>query len=373
MTVDALTDVLQTVKGKIKRYSTKGINEQDTKATLIQPVLRALGWDVEDLEDVQREYKRRKQDKPVDYALLVLRTPCLFVEAKALGQSLDDRRWANQIMGYATVAGVKWVVITNGDEYRIYNACEAVPVEEKLFRSVSVTNEDGQAQETLGLLSRDRVADNEIDLLWQAHFVDRQIQAALADMFSAEADSAIVRMLKKRIPSLTPKDIQASLSRLRVRFEFPIDLNSPSPSDRPTKRSNAAKKAWETRRGYSAGKSGKNTSERAIDSIGKKQEAPKSAGVSLSDLIRAGLLKTPLRLTKHYKGHDLEAKLLADGRIAFQGKIYATCSTAADHARATVTGRRMNTNGWEFWKVETPKGWVYLDMIRQEFLQENVR
>ena len=79
------------------------------------------------------EYKIRKQDKPVDFALFLLRTPCLFVEAKGLSQNLDDRRWANQIMGYAGVAGVGWVVLTDGNEYRLYNSHAAVPIEEKLF------------------------------------------------------------------------------------------------------------------------------------------------------------------------------------------------------------------------------------------------
>ena len=83
----------------------------------------ALGWDVGNLEEVSQEYKRRPKDKPVDYALFLLRTPKLFVEAKALGQSMDAPKWANQIMGYAAVGGVKWVVLSNGDEYQIYNAC----------------------------------------------------------------------------------------------------------------------------------------------------------------------------------------------------------------------------------------------------------
>jgi hypothetical protein len=51
-----------------------------------------------------------------------------------LGENLDDRRWAGQIMGYAHVAGVKWVVLTDGDEYRLYNAYAEGPVEDKIFR-----------------------------------------------------------------------------------------------------------------------------------------------------------------------------------------------------------------------------------------------
>ena len=111
-----LTQVLDSVREKLRRYQEHAVNEQNTKTALIDPVLRALGWDVGDLEQVQQEYRRRPRDKPVDYALLLLRAPRLFVEAKALGQNLNDRRWANQIMGYASVAGVEWVVLTNGNE-----------------------------------------------------------------------------------------------------------------------------------------------------------------------------------------------------------------------------------------------------------------
>jgi hypothetical protein len=117
--VAELEQVLGQVRERIVRYRDGGIGEQDTKAALIDPVLRALGWDVEDLEEVQREYRLKGGDNPVDYALSILRTPRLFVEAKALGGNLNDRRWANQIMGFAAVAGVEWVVLTNGDEYRI--------------------------------------------------------------------------------------------------------------------------------------------------------------------------------------------------------------------------------------------------------------
>ncbi len=43
----------------------------------------------------------------------------LFVEAKDLGKDLSDRKWISQILGYATVVGAEWCVLTNGDEYRI--------------------------------------------------------------------------------------------------------------------------------------------------------------------------------------------------------------------------------------------------------------
>ena len=132
---------LATVRDRIAKYQRQGIGEQDTKAALIVPVLRALGWDTEDLEDVKLKYKRLSSDNPVDYALFLLPEPRLFIEAKALGVHLDDHKWTSQILNYATVAGVEWVALSDGNEWRIYNSHATVPVEQKLFRVVRVPRE----------------------------------------------------------------------------------------------------------------------------------------------------------------------------------------------------------------------------------------
>jgi len=339
-----LSVVLEAVRTKIARYQGKQINEQNTKTALIQPVLEALGWDVGNLEEVQQEYKRRPRDKPVDYALLLLRTPRLFVEAKALGQDLSDRKWANQIMGYATVAGVEWVVITNGDEYRVYNACAAVPVEEKLFRAVKVTDHESPGEEILQLLSKDRMSENQIEILWKAHFVDRQVQAALEKVFSMVPDPSLVRLLSKRAKELSPADIRASLGRLQVSFDFPVQPESPSVRGRTA--SAAAKKAWQTRR--------------------------QTQDVSLVDLISAGILSEPLELIKEYKGRRFQAELCSDGTVRYDGKTYESCSRAASVARSSVLGRRVNTNGWWWWRYRDESGNLHkLDDARQRFLQQS--
>jgi hypothetical protein len=120
--MENLEAAIATARDRIARYRGQAIGESNTKSVLIEPILRALGWDVEDLDEVRREHRRKPSDNPVDYALFLVREPRLFVEAKALREKLDDDRWAKQIMGYAGVTGVKWVVRTNGNEYRIYNS-----------------------------------------------------------------------------------------------------------------------------------------------------------------------------------------------------------------------------------------------------------
>ena len=350
-----LSDVIDTVRTRIARYRGKDVGEQNTKTALIDPVLRALGWDVGDLEAVRQEYKRRPRDKPVDYALLLLRAPCLFVEAKALGQNLDDRRWANQIMGYATVAGVEWVVLTDGEEYRIYNALAHVPMEEKLFRSIKVTDPDAPVEETLTLLSKDGLNGNDLEHLWEAHFVDRQMKSVLEGLFSADVDSSFVRLIKKKLTDLPTRDIRASLRRVHATFDFPVDPSmffKKPPSRRRTraspKRSEAAKKAWETRRLSGKGR----------------------VNVSLLDIIDAGLLKPPVKLIHSYKGHELEAELLPNGNVSFKGEEYKSPSAAGAYARGSVTGKPMSTDGWRFWQYKDENGnFVELDTARREFLK----
>jgi predicted type IV restriction endonuclease len=349
MVVGELHEIVEQVRRKITRYGKSGVNEQNTKSTLIQPLLRVLGWDVEDLEDVHLEYRQKSKDKPVDYALLLLRSPCLFFEAKSLGESLDDRKWANQVMGYASVAGVEWVVLTDGDEYRIYNSHATVPVDEKLFRKIRITDESTLPEKTLSLLSKEQMQERQINRLWDAHFVDRQVQSALQKLIATdhEPDAALVRLLNKRITNLSASDIRAGLRRLEVEITCPLTDELKSPSK--TILSSARVKKHKA-----------------------KEKSKAHVGVSLSDLLHAGLLSAPAKLFRKYKGTQLEATLKHNGTVEFQGQVYATCSSAAEHARGTVIGGKPSTNGWVFWKFRTRDGRiVLLDEPRQAFLKRN--
>jgi hypothetical protein len=80
------------------------------------------------------------------------------------------------------------------------------------------------------------------------------------------------------------------------------------------------------------------------------------AAVTLPDLIAARILAPPLKLFRKCKGQTVEADLLPDGMIKFQGTAYATCSQAGEVARKSVTGQQMNTNGWTFWQYRDVNG-----------------
>jgi len=328
-----LRERLQTLVPRILKDRDRRIGEQNTKAMLIEPILEAMGWDIRDWDEVHREYRGKSVDNPVDYALKIMRTPRLFLEAKGLGEDLADRKWVAQVLGYATMAGVEWCVLTDGDEWRFYNSTAAVDADEKLFRRVRLS--DGNHDDTMAtllLLARDNIEGNLLEPLWAAHFVDRRVKQALLEMLESQ-DKGLVRLIHRKVPKLQPKQITESLGRLEVRLDSPA-VRSPVGVAPPTPA---------TRRAASAAETG-------------QRRSPQVHGVSLADLIGAGLLKAPLRLFRRYKGSMMEATLLSDGRIEFQGVAYKSFSAAGEAAKVAVTGKKVNTDGWSFWQIEGDGG-----------------
>jgi hypothetical protein len=219
----ALSERIGEVRKRIARYRRRdALGEQNTKGALIEPVLQALGWDISDPDEVHREFKAERQDGPVDYALKTQATPQILVEAKALEDSLHNRRWVSQVVSYASVAGVQWCVLTNGDEYRIYNAHAPVGAEEKLLRAVSVseTKEHERTLETLGMLAKESIPQGALEALWEADFVDRRVGQAVCELFGRQ-DASLVRLIRRHTPQgLTASQIRESLQRARVDVAF---------------------------------------------------------------------------------------------------------------------------------------------------------
>lgn len=329
--MDATSEVLAQLRERVAQYRGRPIGEENTKAVLIAPLLRALGWDTENLDEVRLEYRRRPADKPVDYALFMLGAPRLFVEAKGLGENLDDRKWASQIISYATVAGVGWAVLTDGDEYRLYNAHAPVPVEEKLFRRVKISDESTRPEQTLNALSKAHIAAMED--VWRAEYANRQVEAATRALFAPTPDAGLIRLIRKRVTLPTP-EIRSVLARMQLTFE----TREPAIESAPPR----------------------------VGTRGRRSAVPRTrrvsrSDVSLKDVLAAGLVIPPVELTKVYLGRTLAARIEVDGRVRFQGATYESLSAAAGMARASVIGAPAGqgyppTNGWSFWSYRDAAG-----------------
>ncbi|MFC7306817.1 hypothetical protein ACFQVC_21615 [Streptomyces monticola] len=205
------------------------INEDNTKATLVEVVLRALGWDTSNADEVEREYRHASRSKPADYALILAdrpQHPIAVVEAKALGTNVSDYAIVSQVLSYATDTGAPCAVITNGDEWRIYNAHAAVAGPDRFYRAVRISDSGNRPGEellrVLLLLSKDQLRAGNVQRLWEAATYDQQVSSVLSKLFDPAdpLNKGLLDTLSPLLPTLSRQALEQSVARMRATFEF---------------------------------------------------------------------------------------------------------------------------------------------------------
>jgi hypothetical protein len=121
-------------------------------------------------------------------------------------------------------------VLTDGDQFRLYNTTVPVDAEEKLFCRIRLSEgNDAEALRVLNLISRRNMEDNLLDVLWGAHFVDRRVRKALQEMFATGAFAPDVQTALRADPSLIT---EVAVRLLEAHFPESIhpDILSSDPS-----------------------------------------------------------------------------------------------------------------------------------------------
>lgn len=107
------------LKSKIADLKKKSINEAQTKEWLIKPFFQLLGWDFSDPNEIIPE-DNDLAGKRCDYTFCIKSKKKLLVEAKQLGNILDDEKMIFDKLNYCAQTGIPLLIITNGNLYRIY-------------------------------------------------------------------------------------------------------------------------------------------------------------------------------------------------------------------------------------------------------------
>lgn len=133
-------------------------NETATRYALIDPLLRALGWDTSDPAIVEPEYQ--SGSGRADYVLKGADgDPSIIVEAKRLGRSVGDG--ITQSITYCIERGVKYFVVTDGDHWRAYETYKPVPIEQKQLFNFRISGASQPAVIKMLWLWRGNFASNE--------------------------------------------------------------------------------------------------------------------------------------------------------------------------------------------------------------------
>ncbi len=129
MPLESLHALIEKLRQRIQSHrSMLSGSEWLTRYTLIDPLLRELGWDTEDPELVIPEYS--SGGGRADYALLSNGHPAVIVEAKKLGEPLS-LSVISQVLNYCLIEGTAHFAMTDGRRWEIYETHKPVPISEK--------------------------------------------------------------------------------------------------------------------------------------------------------------------------------------------------------------------------------------------------
>ncbi len=231
----AYTEIDRLVK-KFKAMSgaqRKGMNEDATRLGFILPMFRALGWDIENHNEVSPEEKVSRGW--VDFSFRIGNVPRYFLETKRASEDLNDPRWVKQAIDYSWTKSVTWALLSDFEGLRVFNAEWK---EENPFRAQFIEfNVDTYLGDfnRLWWLSRAETAQRRLDA--EAEKVGKKdkrqpVSQILFDdlktwrgklskdltgfnsISTAEADNAVLRMLNRLIFIRTAEDRDVESPRL---------------------------------------------------------------------------------------------------------------------------------------------------------------
>ncbi|HIC95006.1 TPA: hypothetical protein EYP12_00060 [Candidatus Bipolaricaulota bacterium] len=156
--MEGLLRAVEQVRERIERYRAElQKSEALTRYALIDPILRALGWETEDPEQVRPEFPT-ETGKP-DYALIWEGKPRIMIEAKRLGTDLREARLKG--INYANTKGVPFFICTDGNLWEVYEVFKPAALEERRMVTIDLESE-GPGEATRKLLALWRPATPEL-------------------------------------------------------------------------------------------------------------------------------------------------------------------------------------------------------------------
>ena len=148
MALDGLVAAIERLKATIVAHrALLAGSEALTRYALIDPLLRALEWDTADPAIVRPEYRDAQRGSDgrafIDYVLRSGEKEVALIEAKKLGEPLEQH--VSQALYYSFRTAIKHMVVTDGNEWRLYDAFEQTRLDERRYTGFMVERDDTHA------------------------------------------------------------------------------------------------------------------------------------------------------------------------------------------------------------------------------------
>lgn len=115
-----IADLTAKYKAVVRDGKVKGYTEEETKKDFILPLFKALGWNVDDKEEVSAE--EHLSSGRTDFGFYINGWCKFYLEAKPLKSDLNKEEYAKQAVRYSWNKDVSWAVLTDFESLKVFNA-----------------------------------------------------------------------------------------------------------------------------------------------------------------------------------------------------------------------------------------------------------
>jgi len=161
-----IEQTLKEVLARVNKYrSLYEKNEEAVRSQLLNPILRSLGWDPENPEEVRPNI--RTEEGIPDYSLIKNGRTVLFIEAKKLSVDVKRADVLRQLAKYCFGDGIEYGVLTNGTQWALFKAFrERTRISERVVWHVDL-EQDGITASVKKLRTISKEMIDQIEILIQ--------------------------------------------------------------------------------------------------------------------------------------------------------------------------------------------------------------
>lgn len=177
---------IEELSGRSKSGERHAITEEATKTAVIMPFIKALGFDVFNLDEVIPEFIAdfgTKKGEKVDYAVKIDGKIAMLIEAKSISVNLGDAQYT-QLFRYFSVTDARLAILTNGREVWFFaDTEEPNKIDKKPFFKFDLQNHDSEQVAELSRFQKDKFE------------IEKIIEAASNLKYTRDAANFLTRQL----------------------------------------------------------------------------------------------------------------------------------------------------------------------------------
>jgi predicted type IV restriction endonuclease len=204
---DRLAAGLKRFKPVIESAKARDVNESDTSMIVTDMLAEVFGFDK--YSEVTREYAIRGTF--CDLATKIDGQLQTLIEVKAIGLALRENH-IKQAVDYAANQGVEWVILTNGQHWRVFSVSFSKPISADLVLDLdllAMSHTDEDAVEDLFLLSKEGIQRSGLDAYNDQLKVRNKFNLAALIM-----SDAILHTIRRELKRISP-DVRISVEELK--------------------------------------------------------------------------------------------------------------------------------------------------------------